>query len=545
MTIDLGTKLTSINFDIFIKENWNNSIASETKAIDFSFKRLEWIGYEQLTFIIGWIDRLVAAKKTVNVYLQESSDIANNTEVFNKREKCLKMLLVDWRFQSLCKNATFIGGGINPKGNNISKNIPFEHIPTIDYNLNTFEEDFKSQYDKHLSSFKSYSENEFRANTDLSYFDNHYLNYSIIKELYSNVCQHAYQSDQFDSKCYISLSHSKKIGSDYQGQYLQRLLAARYSERPPEEKNYFINLKGEYSNRSYLEFTFLDFGEGIASTLKNKYNSVSLENISPKLAPAHSNQNLETRVLEYSFLLFSSKYEFSEDLRIHDYIPRGLYIIKDIVKRYNGLLIARSKKGKVVFDFSKSQVGDLGSNVRYRSNDFDEQICNFPGTSISIILPTKNAERKENTDYRSNISSNPEFEFVNILKLYSKFNKHIIAESQKEFEKRFYEDFFNSLCNTLGDYNNRNEHILVCFDFAGVSHQNTRFYSKLIYFLSYSPLINEKVNAIMFNVLDKGIKIAQVELEQQSQSVGFFPHVIPCIHPDLEVSWIGIHENLL
>lgn len=100
MTIDLGVKLTSINFDQFIKTNWEESFSTQTFVVDFSFKKLEWIGFEQLTFITGWIDRLTAHKKIINLFLQDSSDILTQSETFKKRQRCMKLILIDWKLQS-------------------------------------------------------------------------------------------------------------------------------------------------------------------------------------------------------------------------------------------------------------------------------------------------------------------------------------------------------------------------------------------------------------------------------------------------------------
>ncbi len=546
MIIDLGIKLTSINFDQFISKNWEESFSEKTKVVDFSLKKLEWIGFEQLTFVTSWIERLITLKKHVNLYLQDASDISSQSDTYKKRQKCLKLILLEWKIQNLLSDKIKpISGGINVSSSaKISTSIPFEYIPVINYHLDTFEDEFSNLYKKHLKQFKIYSENEIKANTSLSYFDNKFLNYSIVKELYANVCQHAYSQEDTEKKCYISLFHNKKIERPFSPDVLNKLLKARYSERSKEETNYFLDSKGNFTNKSYLEFTFLDFGIGISETLKEKYQSENFDRIKEKLSTNHEKQNIDSKVLEYSFLLFTSKYEFAEDLKIHDYIPRGLYIIKDIVKRYKGLIIARSKKGKVIFDFSKVEYTDIRKCIHFRENDNAEEISDFPGTSITILLPTTEQSIKDYTSFKREISSAPQLKFLNILKLYTNNNKHFVSD-EKENEKLFYENFFNELCTILGDLNLGNKHSLVCFDFAGISNEKQGFYTKLTYFLSYSPLINENINALLFNVLDKGINEAQLEFEKRPNSIGFFHHVIPCIHPDLNVSWIGIHNKYL
>jgi hypothetical protein len=72
----------------------------------------------------------------------------------------------------------------------------------------------------------------------------------------------------------------------------------------------------------YIEFSFLDFGEGIVTKMKEKYERELLKNpqIIEYLGKKHLEKNIETRILEYAFLLFTSRYELEEDNLIHDYV---------------------------------------------------------------------------------------------------------------------------------------------------------------------------------------------------------------------------------
>src|SRR6185312_1542624 len=105
-----------------------------------------------------------------------------------------------------------------------------------------------------------YIEKEIKENTLLNYFDNHFLHYSIIKEFYSNACQHAFK-DSNGKKCFFSLDSNNKIDKKYYGQLLKDKLHERYSERPKEEQAFFKDKDGNYVNTSFIEFNFLDFGE--------------------------------------------------------------------------------------------------------------------------------------------------------------------------------------------------------------------------------------------------------------------------------------------
>ncbi|GAA4213222.1 hypothetical protein GCM10022289_45080 [Pedobacter jeongneungensis] len=540
VSIEFERKFTSINFDIFITKYYNASFENEVKIIVFDFGLLEWIGYEQLTFLSAWIEDLLEKNKKVSIKLQNGNDVYSKSDTFKRRQRCQSLLMQDWQLDKCFSSPIDVyKGGIplNLKKTGVPA-IPFEFIPVMGYDLATFEEEFSTLFKLRLKEFKNYSEREIRTNTELNYFENKFLNYSIIKELYSNVCQHAY-STEGENNCYISLYHNKKIEKLDNERILQRVLKDRYSERPIEERLFFNEDVETFKNDSYVEMTFLDFGDGISRTLRGKFEAQNPAFVSHKLFGNADSQNIDSLVLEYAFLLFTSKYELAEDLAVHDFIPRGLYIIKDIVRKYKGLIIARSRKGKVVFDFSGEVDTDPLNCVRFREDDFSETVADFPGTSITIVLPTRQ-RKNESREKIEIVKEQPrKIIFLGLLKLYTDHYKRG-SEDGKINEKNFYDSFFHEICVILSELNDRREKILVCVNFAGISNELKGFYVKLTYFLSYTTLINDNVGALIFNILEKNIANAVLWPDSQMSSLGFFPHVIPCIHPDLEVSWLGI-----
>ncbi len=543
VTIDLKEKFTSVNLDNIISEHWQKSILGNT--IVFNLSSLEWIAIEQMTFFISWVNTLVNQGKSVSINLQTIKNIDPLSYTFLKRQRCFNYIVNKWRLLDLIdKRVQVISGDIistTKKG----KDIPYYEIPLQEYFSDTFDEDFFNLYEKDLKPFINYIKGNLQENTILNYFDNHYLHYSIIKEFFSNSCQHAF-SDIKNKKCFLSLEFNSKISS-VSGTLLTEKLKERYSERPMEEVHFFKNKK-KFINTSFIEITFLDFGFGISSTLKDKYQNEKFSNIEKLLSSNHLKQNEDTRILEYAFLLFTSKYEIGKDFEIHDYIPRGLYVIKDIVRRYKGMIVVRSKKGKVVFNFRESELDNI---ICYRQNDnniYDEE--EFPGTSITIVLPAKEDVNETISDPKisyvhENTSST---QIVNLLSLISeikmneRYNQEIIESNRKLL---FHESFFRRIASILSNTAGQNGGLLL-FDFAGIERTNQDVFHKFIYFISYCPLVTENIKVCLFNLLDKDVTTSLLGQEiDKKKSLGFFIKPIPCVFPDHTVTWIGINDKLL
>jgi hypothetical protein len=174
--------------------------------------------------------------------------------------------------------------------------------------------------------------------------------------------------------------------------YLMKVLPKGYTEeRASETLNFYKTRKPNkypFKNETYIEFTFLDFGQGIPNSLAENYtdeiNKHEINYIDRELNRDHFNQNKDTRILEYAFLLNSSRHPFELDIQTEYEIPRGLYYLIDIVRRYNGMVIARSGYGKVIYDFSED-VNEIKEAVRY--SESDPTLPRFQGTLISITLP--------------------------------------------------------------------------------------------------------------------------------------------------------------
>ncbi|KKX47707.1 hypothetical protein [Sphingobacterium sp. IITKGP-BTPF85] len=108
-------------------------------------------------------------------------------------------------------------------------------------------------------------------------FENHTLSSIITKELYENFLDHVNTSffPTNENFTFLSLSLVPKISNDKNNNNrIQSILERNFNEESyPEFKEFYFNKKNkEYKNQSILQFSFLDFGTGIISTLKDEYS---------------------------------------------------------------------------------------------------------------------------------------------------------------------------------------------------------------------------------------------------------------------------------
>lgn len=529
LTINLKTKFTSINYEEVIEQYYYKSYNENT--VHFDLQKLEWIAIEQFTFLLSWINDLADKGVYVIIHFQSDLDIASNSTTYKNRKRCINTIVSKWCFLlKLSQDVKCQYHGIkydltiNPE--------TYCELPIIEYKSETFDLTFESLFYANIDFF----EDSLKVIDDnnLKYASNKHLLYSFIKEFYSNACQHAYE-DIIKQKVFFSVKYDSKINNPSQ---IQNNLELRYSERSIDERNLFKSNDNKYINQSYVEFNLMDFGCGITKSLRNKYELIlndDKENIKKSLISHSSDCDIDTKILEYAFMLFTSRYSLEEDLELHEYIPRGLFIIKDLVKRYGGIIIARSNNGKIIFNYLKS------------NNAQEVIICNenkirFPGTSITIILPSiqKEIVHSTNTEVPF-LDSNRILKNVPLLKYLSniKLDSLKITSSNEQAKKKFIiSTFFTRLCKSLIDHNNSDENskFLICFDFSGISGYRYDIIDKLIYFISHCPLITQKCSCLIYCITDYQI------LKKYSDGYSIIPEArpIPCLFPNNEIRWLGI-----
>jgi len=587
LTIIFDEKFTSINLDAVIAKYWKDSFTE--REVIFNLKKIEWISLEEMTFLFGWIRAIKRQnKKLAKIFvelpsLQESEpEIFKNdqirSEIIRRRRTRLISLWDKWKIYEKCElqpddfNVTSeINKFVNKQelnDNNWHKVVPFFAIPIGKYqNVNELRETIKAEIEQKFK-LQEHVQRILADNTSNSVFSNKSLSQIITTELYLNAIHHSEKGTNNEEKeCYFAIALKNKInvqkyisGKNTEGKIIdskmgeiavQRILERNAkNERPIDERGFFQDPKDQsrFVNNSYVEFTFIDYGQGIPDTLRLTYrkeieNPLRQDFIRAQLSNIHFSKdksykvNEDSLILEYAFLLHSSRHPFETQLQVNEYIPRGLYFLLDIIKRYDGQVVVKSNRGKIVYDFSRTSIiKDAVTWGEEPKNSF------FPGTLISIYIP---AEKREGTVRLNAVQRILQYsreeqkvqnEYLNVGDLQKKaiaaYHKNNSLTEPSLLE--LYNSFFKVLNDEIDTLNK--SACIVYLDFAG-SNSNVIDH-KIYYYLCNSPKINEHTSLVIINPPDRQIlKNVQQSILNSSDAI-YRP--IPCVFGVNDVIWIGI-----
>lgn len=378
----------------------------------------------------------------------------------------------------------------------------------------------------------------------------------------------------------------KEMRSKLQASTPSDTLLSKYEKSEEADLKSFEDKPIYFQNKSFLEFTFLDFGDGINNTLEKKFQGYIEVDENKK---TFKTVKTETQILEYAFYSDSSRNQYDARLEHPELFPRGLYFLVDMVRRYKGLLVVRSGDGKIVYDFSdkiylKKQGKQIipflepTTTVKEAIRIIKSRNAHFEGTLVSIVLPEKKKEdlsyepvRADNKElYRDiylsktdteNLPSEtfkPEtYEYISMLFLYERV---ITTIKPKELEKTkgFDSYIYIELLEELKKYSSQKCIIFIDFEF----YPRTDNIQQLLFYLTNSPHINEYSKAVIINLVDEKTSKSK-ELQKEVYSVlsefkvNLFakdnePHIfrpIPCVNFDFynteklvikDINWIGV-----
>lgn len=470
-------------------------------------------------------------------------------------------------------------------------------------------------------------------------FESKILSNVVTQELYINSLQHSFENPKDENlipECYITAFLSNKW--KYPGS--KKFVPSFLEEKLPETLDFYkdkskilptinTSLKqpkhkdiesreadlgsfNEFKNHSFLEYTFLDFGEGIHSSLEVEFKRVTGEDKkegeeavnellnNPDLSDGFKEANKHSQMLEYAFLMDTSKNPLDKTIEYYELVPRGLYFLIDMVRRYKGLLIARSGSGKLIYDFSdrifienknNKPVAKIKSTYKIRDAvkfGKSKDAAFFPGTIYTIVLPEKLTEEKPNDNtvipavrLDSEILSNyaysltdklfipaehpkekfypNEFEYVSILFLYNNIIEQLKQEENEIHVKDIYNRLFYEINKVLDQ--NKDNNCIIFFDFAGLRTGNASWI-KILYYLILTPKVNEVTKAIIVNLPSDEDKIIKdlkenhvyVDIEGVKKKTKipepYLYKPIPCINFKIDASkeedlveWIGLKDS--
>lgn len=327
---------------------------------------------------------------------------------------------------------------------------------------------------------------------------------------------------------------------DFIIEYIQQNLSEFNFETQelPESKPFFYDDKlGVYKNENLIQFSFIDFGIGIVKSLMKQYRA---DNNIPE-------SNLFTQidnddVLRYAFKHASSCNPILDKFdKVNNYIPRGLFDLLVIVKRYKGLLIVRSNHGKILYDFSET---DIIEEAVVPINKGKKEY--FPGTYVSIYIPAWEKEKFNKAviraEYPKSEYSKKKLKKARNINLFS-----LVSEVSTGSNVR-YKQLLEKLSKRLAYDEEVNW--LTYFSFFGVT--DTNIIKKTIFYLIGSNEINEYNCVILVHPPSRDIinEINQeiLELDKDGIVQDFLIHPIPLAYLDIEkntieLDWIGVFDE--
>lgn len=525
------------------------SVNKEKGDYEFDLSEVEWMSNQEMLVLTAIFKYLVEIKVNFKVYFLKNGSTA---EIDRRVANQVFQIWNVWRIYQVAPDGEFskyfdIHGNIvdalerrfNLKAPNseiydrygITPFITLESISS--YNNRIIGEMLTETYKLNRAT------NEvLKANSCNMPFENHTLSSIITKELYENFLDHVTESlfSPTLNFAFISLSLVPKLRESY-GKNLQSILAKNFAEESnPEFKSFFYDEVGKkFRNRSLLQFSYVDFGPGIVSTLRDEYFKRNLVDGSSVFL-----EKKDSDVLKFAFEYDSSKDPIEKRYLEKTVIPRGLYDLLSIVRRFNGLLIVRSNYGKIYFDFSKD-------SQRFQdAKPFGNQSLFFPGTLITVFFPERSSTEKFDSSQIvvPNIKQFKAKEKLapNYINLY----KHLKSVDDGKISKReVYSKLFDAIVKEIAP--NKNGGRIHYFDFSGFNIDD-RITKKIIHFLVSDYSINSANNIVVLNPPpDEFLEIINIEILQLNLHVQSYRlHPIPFIREkddSIDIFWMGVYNR--
>jgi orotate phosphoribosyltransferase len=610
LTIPFGDKFTSKDFDNFIIRYFNQQVNYKKVIFDLSkieWIALEeivflfsWIRYIksihkhlEISVSLPVIDRPVVSPTIFEEYSYNEVEKGKERIKRERREKRLQSLCNVWKIVENCeladdeitiskykkysKNNNFSDEKGNADARSVDSNwhsiIPFTKLDS--QNIDTLRAVREKVEKKIGDKFKLETKVEeiLSKYSSMSSFETKAMSGIITTELFLNSIVHAYAEEEKGkfSECYFAISLRNKIDEEkYIEQKIKNgstreeaklnldyILRTNLKEKTYEEQEYFKNKNNNNiaDNESFIEFTFLDYGTGIPNTLRKRYTDHLKSGINDlPLSISHFKKNNndeftfseDSRIIEYAFLLDTSSNPFEKKLEINDYVPRGLYFLVDIVRRYQGLLVVRSGRGKIVYNFKNTE--KIAEAVRFSRSD--SKLPLFQGTLVSMFLPAKNKQalynnlveiKSEECDFEETANDNriePEYISINAIMELNKLFK------DSEELTQIYSDTFQKLNDKIDSFQNKD--CAVYIDFAG-TEEYEMFNRKLYFYLCYSPKISDKTKVILVYPTDAESLFQAKQTIKSADVPTYLFRPIPCIIQSegdaMQIVWLGISNE--
>ncbi len=529
------------------------------QRIVFDLSDLEWIGHEELVFLSGIFRYLKDRKLKFYVTLKPKEEISP------RKARQIITLWDKWRIAEFVSFDATIGAArydeyfdidsryinylfsiypeLREKSTNKTPQIyswyritPFYSLSAQAVNIDSVF--FKQELEK-MYALEKHTLDLLKENHSETPFLNKTLSYAVTRELRENAIEHAFDNVPIElQNCYVGVSLKHKLSEESRSKKGVSSLNEKNFEDEwiPEAINFFKD-KNTFKNQSYLQFTFIDFGNGIANTLHSNYIQYLKKSGGTNKADFDDQRNNflhDSKVIEYAFDYTSSRFPLEETFERKEIISRGLFDVAAIIRRYRGLMIIRSGYGKVLIDYSKAfknpkVADDPHDYVKYFGNS-DEY---FKGSMISIYIPENSlgiSLEVIKPIFNKQTEVQKEAKYFSVLVAKKKAIDRLNIERQEKDKGKEYSYILSELDEFLSSL--KNGFYTVYIDFAALPG-NIRIFKKIFQYLSTSyHIIPERVNAIIINPPDLEL-IQEISLIQRSDSdplKSLKYHATPCIY---------------
>jgi len=383
--IEINKKFSESHISEFSHSLFNNLKKNPNSEFIFDLTNVEWIANQNLLLLTSLWKYLIETNINFQVKL-----FKDDFSLINERQaRNIVQLWNVWKVYQILPSNDYLKVYFNIDHNDkfkILKNkfhLPDDNIFFDKYGITPFNSLNKIEKYNDFKILKNEIEPIYALNDAISEivkdnncehpFIHNTLSAIITRELYENFLDH-FQENFFKTEnnwCFLSLALKKKLTN-----YNSKNLESNFNEEEISETiSFFKNKKGNFKNESLIQFSFIDYGKSIVETIRSEYLKVN--NIPDSVDIDESN------ILKFAFRHNTSRHPIANRLdNLEQIIPRGLFDILSIVKRYNGLIVIRSGYGKIFYDFS-----DPLQNIDQSCHNFGNDSQSFLGNFITIYIP--------------------------------------------------------------------------------------------------------------------------------------------------------------
>ncbi len=538
----INKKFSEKHIDEFSSVVFKEIKFNKRKKINFDLSNVEWISNQNLLFLTSLWKYLIETEIDFKVKLFKD----NFNEINHREAKNIIQLWEIWKvYQILPANEDLkiyfnitSNSSINTlieKFDIVVDDTFFERYGITPFiTLNKIENfnDFKllKQEIEPIYLLNNVIKDKVKENNCEHPFLHNTLSAIITRELYENFLDH-FNKNLFDTDnnwAFLSLSLKKKL-INYDS---ERLESNFYEEEIPETINFFKDNNGNFKNDPLIQFSFIDFGTSIIETIRDEY--LRDNNLTDSI------YHKPNDILRYAFKHNSSRHPISHKFsNIEKIIPRGLFDILSIVKRYKGLIIIRSGGGKIFYDFSNSD-----KSIDESCNEFGSKEDNFYGNFITIYIPPLIEHKKFNytsikPHYKINKAVKTKESYLSLFELLDKITLNNFTKSE----------LYTKGLEELDIQLKRKNSNFIFFDFQGWEFDR-RLTKIFIFYLTTTYDINIEKSITIINPPDREFLInINIELSDLLENlVSFQTHPVPFIYfnslnEDLSIYWTGVFNE--